>query len=86
VLATTITKKGQVTIPKEIREALGLKERDKMIFTIRDEGVLMRPLHGSLLDLRGTVQPKARPENFEEVRRKVKGEIGKKIAEDLQHG
>ena len=28
---TTITKKGQITIPKAIREHLSLKERDKLL-------------------------------------------------------
>jgi AbrB family looped-hinge helix DNA binding protein len=86
MIATTITKKGQVTIPKQIRDALGLKERDKMIFTLKGEGIFLRPLHGNILDLRGTVPPKVRPEEFEKVRREVKGELGKKTAEGLQRG
>ena len=86
MIATSITKKGQVTIPKEIREALGLKERDKIIFTIRGSEIRMRPIRGTILDLRGTVYPKERPEEFEKVRMKVKRKRAKNIAEGVPHG
>ena len=36
-------KKGQVTIPAEIRNRLGLKEGDVVAFTETDEGVLISP-------------------------------------------
>jgi len=35
---TTVTSKFQVTIPKKIREVLDVKEGDKLIFTINDNG------------------------------------------------
>lgn len=41
----TITSKGQITIPKEIRDSLLLRNGDKVDFTITDQGeVLIRPL------------------------------------------
>ena len=38
-----IQKKGQVTIPAEIRNRLGLKEGDVVAFTETDDGVLISP-------------------------------------------
>lgn len=38
----SVTTKGQITIPKEIREALGLREGDKVIFMIEGERVVIR--------------------------------------------
>lgn len=38
----TVTSKGQVTIPKEIREMLGVIEGDKVIFLVEGDRVLMR--------------------------------------------
>jgi len=42
-----LTSKGQITIPKEVRERLGLKDQDRVLFTVDDEGarlhVVRRP-------------------------------------------
>lgn len=34
----TITSKGQITLPRKIREALGLSEGDKVNFVLMDDG------------------------------------------------
>lgn len=41
-LASTITSKGQVTIPAAIRKHLGLKRGDKITFVLADHEVLLR--------------------------------------------
>jgi antitoxin PrlF len=47
----TITSKGQVTIPKEIRERLHLREGDQLLFTVDEAGdVRLRARNRSLLD------------------------------------
>ncbi|MBS3792015.1 AbrB/MazE/SpoVT family DNA-binding domain-containing protein [Candidatus Bipolaricaulota bacterium] len=38
----TLTSKGQITIPKEIREKLGLKKGDKLVLIERDGNVILR--------------------------------------------
>lgn len=43
VRAATITSKGQVTIPKSVRDALSLRERDKIIFVVEGNVAIMRP-------------------------------------------
>jgi AbrB family looped-hinge helix DNA binding protein len=40
-----ITEKGQVTIPQEIREKLGLLPYTEVEFIIRKDGVLLRKLN-----------------------------------------
>ena len=42
-----ISKKGQVTIPKDIREKLGLKAGDKIMFELIAQGILMRKMEES---------------------------------------
>jgi antitoxin PrlF len=43
-METTLTSKGQATIPKHIRDALGLKPGDKLTFDVNDAGELvLRP-------------------------------------------
>jgi AbrB family looped-hinge helix DNA binding protein len=39
----TVTSKGQVTIPQDIREAIGLKSGDKLIFIEREGQIIMKP-------------------------------------------
>ena len=40
MVMSTITSKGQVTIPKEVRDRLGVKEGDRLIFRFNNQGVL----------------------------------------------
>jgi AbrB family looped-hinge helix DNA binding protein len=59
----TLTAKGQTTIPKEIRERLGLEAGDKLVFTVLSDGtVVMRAKTLRLRDLAGSLtrpnQPK----------------------------
>jgi len=42
-----ISKKGQITIPKDVREKLGLKVGDKVIFESIAQGILIRKKEGS---------------------------------------
>lgn len=52
----TLTAKGQTTIPKEIREQLGLEVGDKLTFTTLSDGtVVMRAKTRRLLDLAGSL-------------------------------
>jgi AbrB family looped-hinge helix DNA binding protein len=39
---SSISEKGQITVPKEIREGLGLKAGDKVVFLTRGDQVLIR--------------------------------------------
>ena len=38
----TVTSKGQVTIPKEIRETLGVIEGDRLIFLVEGDKVVLK--------------------------------------------
>ena len=38
-----ITAKGQVTIPKEVRDALGLREGDRLAFEVEGGRMIVRP-------------------------------------------
>lgn len=57
----TLTSKGQTTIPKEIRDSLGMKTGDRMTFTLMpDATVIMRVKSGSLAKLAGALHKKGR--------------------------
>ena len=59
--AATLTSKGQTTIPKEIRDSLGIKPGDRITFTLMpDATVLMRVKTKRAADLAGLLQKKGR--------------------------
>ena len=78
--ATTLTKKGQVTIPKAIRDTLGLRERDKVLFVRRDHDVVLKVVKGTVLEFRGSVKPRRKPEDFEPVRATGEKALAKRVA------
>jgi antitoxin PrlF len=72
-VSARLTSKGQVTIPRSIREALGLGEGDHVIFRVDGRrAVLART--PDLLDLAGAVEVPAekRGASWDEVRRRTR--------------
>lgn len=72
---STITSKGQVTIPKDIRDSLLLHSGDKIDFTVTDQGeVLLRPLTRRVDDIFGRLHKPGRqalsPEDMDAAIRK----------------
>jgi antitoxin PrlF len=67
----TLTSKGQTTIPKEIRDSLGMKTGDRMTFTLLPNGtVLMRVKNKSVMSVAGRLHKKGRkPLPIEELSR-----------------
>jgi len=60
--ATILTRKGQVTVPREIRDRLGLKSGDKLTFTLLSDGtVIMRAKTKRLADLAGLLTRPGQP-------------------------
>jgi antitoxin PrlF len=54
----TMTSKGQVTIPADIRKALGLTAGERVVFTQLDDGTtVMRAKTRSILELKGILKP-----------------------------
>ena len=80
---SVITRKGQVTIPKDIRDHLKAQEGERVLFVLRGNEVVLKVVRGSILDLRGSVKPVKRPEDFDAVRRSVKRKISARVA---RHG
>ena len=54
-IVSTITSKGQVTIPVEVRRQLGVATNDKITFVIDDEGAVQirAPRYSTVASLRG---------------------------------
>ncbi len=58
---TTLTSKGQTTIPKEIRDSLRIKPGDRLTFTQMPDGtVVMRVKNRRIVELAGALRRKGR--------------------------
>jgi AbrB family looped-hinge helix DNA binding protein len=58
---STLTSKGQTTIPKDIRDSLGIKSGDRMTFTLMPDGtVLLRVKNKSIMSLAGSLKKRGR--------------------------
>jgi looped-hinge helix DNA binding domain, AbrB family len=79
----TITAKGQVTIPAEIRKALELKPRDKVAFILDQGEVKLEPSSSALRAGFGAVKPRRKPEDFKELRGEVQKWVAQKAEEKL---
>jgi antitoxin PrlF len=57
----TLTAKGQTTIPKAIRDSLGMKVGDRMSFTLMPDGiVVMRVKNKRMSEVAGLLYKKGR--------------------------
>jgi AbrB family looped-hinge helix DNA binding protein len=55
---STVTAKGQTTIPHALRERLGLQPGTRLVFTeLADGGMLVRAKQRSVASLRGMLKP-----------------------------
>lgn len=77
----TITSKGQITIPKEVRQALQVKENDQLLFTIEGGQAVITPLRRRpLISFRGAL-PATRPFlGMEAIREELHRELGERMA------
>jgi antitoxin PrlF len=77
---TTVTKKGQITIPKHIREQLGLKEGDKVLVKFQEGKIFVRKIT-SIFDLEGSVRvpEKVKKLGWKEVEKKAHEYMAKRI-------
>lgn len=42
-VSARLTSKGQITVPREVRERLGLKQGDALVFEIKGETITLEP-------------------------------------------
>jgi AbrB family looped-hinge helix DNA binding protein len=83
-LVTTLTQRGQVTVPAEVRRLLGLKPKDKVVFTIDEDHVRLTPARFTLETAFGSVPPLDQPIPVEEMVRIAKDERARRYADKLR--
>ncbi|MFQ5675085.1 MAG: AbrB/MazE/SpoVT family DNA-binding domain-containing protein [bacterium] len=71
-MVSTLTSKGQLTIPKKIREHLKLKTGDKLQFIINGNGkVELSPVKVSIKDLKGILRSPEKPVSLEDMEKAI---------------
>jgi AbrB family looped-hinge helix DNA binding protein len=70
-VTTSVTSKGQVTIPKEIRDLVGIRPRDRVGFRVED-GVIRIVKQRTVRDVAGTVKPLRKIDDLETMIRDAK--------------
>lgn len=81
-IAAKMTSKGQITVPKVVRDRLQLKPGDQVLFrVVADRAVLART--PNFLDLAGVVPvpPEKRGASWEEIRRETWRARGERLKE-----
>jgi AbrB family looped-hinge helix DNA binding protein len=77
-----VTSKGQVTIPKDIRDLLDIHTNDRVDFVREGNRVLLVPVK-TLRDLRGVVPSKGKGD-FAEERRRAKAAVARRVREEME--
>ncbi len=77
----TVTAKGQVTIPKSIRETMGIEEKDRILFLVEDDRVILVPLRRRPLAKLYGALPATRPyPGTQAIREEIRKDLGERIS------
>ena len=78
----TVTSKGQITIPKPVRDAVGLATGDRVAFIATDEGYRLSPVTRDVRELKGMfARRRARPATIAEMDAAVRRAAAKRVSQ-----
>jgi len=78
----TITSKSQITIPKEVREALNLRPKDRLLVTVQGDRIVMIPIRmRPLSEMFGALPVEEPVPDIHTIREQLRWELGRRIAE-----
>ncbi len=75
-----VGQRGQITIPKSIRKALGINPGDNIAISRIDEKIVIRPVTSTIFDLRGTVSVDGK-QDFDAILEETRRRVAKQIVE-----
>ena len=86
-IPASVTERGQVTIPAEVRKVLGLKKRDKVVFMVEDGTVRLRKSRFSTVaEVMGSVPALRKPKSWKQMQEIVQDEIAEEYAAKMRSG
>jgi len=84
-LSSTLTSKGQVTIPVEIRRYLRLAPQDRITFVIEGGQVRIVPAESVVARTAGALQSPRPSETAEQLRESAEESIAADVVERMRH-
>jgi len=79
--AATLTSKGQITLPKSVREGLGVATGDRVEFVELEKGVYsVVAATRDIRELKGSIAKPARPVSVEDMKRAVRQHAARRNA------
>ncbi len=80
---TTITSKSQVTIPKDVREKLNLRPRDRLLVTVQGDRIIMIPIRmRSLSEMFGALPVEEPLPDIHTIREMRHQDLAKRVLEN----
>ncbi len=77
-MESTLTTKGQITLPKALRAALQLKTGDKVIFEMLKDGVfVLKPKTLDVRVLKGCISYNGPPKTIEDIQNAISAQTQK---------
>lgn len=77
---SVLTSKSQVTIPKKVREFLGIGPGDQVRFKVEGGAVRIEHIASDVAASYGAVKPGGKPEDYKKIRAKVESDVGRDAA------
>jgi bifunctional DNA-binding transcriptional regulator/antitoxin component of YhaV-PrlF toxin-antitoxin module len=82
MITSKITKRGQTTLPRQIRNALRVEAGQSLVYDIRAEGVILRAHPGSSASYGALKGKKTASVGYEEERRSAREDWVDQVAEE----
>ena len=80
---TTITQRGQVTLPAEVQRVLGVKPREKVTFQVEGHEVRVVPSRFTVESVRGSVPPLKERRNLDRLYQDAGDEYAQRVIDQL---
>lgn len=74
----TVTSKGQITIPADVRHRLGLEAGDRVEFVEVEDGFAIKAANDDVRSLKGMLRKPTRPVSIEEMNAAIRDRGGRK--------
>lgn len=81
MITSKITKRGQTTLPRQIRNALRLETGQSLVYEIKGDTVVIRPHSGASASFGALKRSAGQPVNYTDARREARADWVEAVAE-----